>query len=34
MVPAAGGDIVSIGSEFVILDNNGRIRHDYQFIDK
>ncbi len=34
MVPAAGGDVVSIGSEFVILDDHGRIRYDYQFIDK
>ena len=34
MVSAAGGDVVSIGSEFVILDDDGRIRHDYQFIDK
>jgi hypothetical protein len=34
MVPAAGGDVVSIGSEFVILDDDGRIRHDYQFIDR
>jgi hypothetical protein len=33
MAPAAGGDAVSIGSEFVILGDDGRIRYDYQFID-
>ena len=34
MIPAAGGEVVSIGSEFVIVDEDGRIRYDYQFIDK
>ena len=34
MVPAGGGDAETTGSEFVILGRDGRIRHDYQFIDK
>jgi hypothetical protein len=34
MAPAAGGDVTSIGAEFVILDDDGRIRVDYQFVEK
>ncbi|GAA1705445.1 nuclear transport factor 2 family protein [Fodinicola feengrottensis] len=31
MVPAGGGDIAWSGSIFLLLDENGRIRRDYQF---
>jgi hypothetical protein len=34
MVPAAGGDVAAIGLEFVLLDAQGRIRRDYQFIER
>lgn len=33
MVPAAGGDAVSGGVQFLLLDADRRIRSDYQFID-
>ncbi|GAA0665293.1 hypothetical protein GCM10010193_15900 [Kitasatospora atroaurantiaca] len=34
MVPAAGGDEVSMGGvDFIIVDEDGRIRYDYQFFD-
>jgi uncharacterized protein len=33
MVPAAGGDAVSGGVQFLLLDPDERIRFDYQFID-
>jgi hypothetical protein len=33
MTPAAGGDAVSGGVQFLLLDTDGRIRSDYQFID-
>jgi hypothetical protein len=33
MVPAAGGDAVSGGAQFLLLDADHRIRFDYQFID-
>jgi hypothetical protein len=33
MAPAAGGDAVSGGTQFVLLDDEGRARVDYQFID-
>jgi len=34
MVPAGGGDPVAVGLEFLILDPDGRIRTDYQFIER
>jgi hypothetical protein len=33
MAPFAGGDAVSGGIQFLLLDADGRIRLDYQFID-
>jgi hypothetical protein len=33
MAPSAGGDAVSAGTQFLLLDADGRIRFDYQFID-
>lgn len=33
MVPAAGGPAVSGGSQFLLLDADGRVRSDFQFID-
>jgi hypothetical protein len=33
MVQAAGGPVVSIGFDLLLLDADGRIRCDYQFID-
>jgi len=33
MVPAAGGDAVSGGVQFLLLDAGQRVRSDYQFID-
>jgi hypothetical protein len=33
MAPSAGGDAVSGGAQFLLLDADGRIRLDYQFID-
>ena len=34
MMPAAGGEVTSIGTEFVLLGEDNRILYDYQFIDK
>lgn len=34
MVPTGGGDPVAVGLEFLILDPHGRIRADYQFIER
>jgi hypothetical protein len=34
MVPTAGGDAVGVGLEFLILAPDGRIRLDYQFIER
>jgi hypothetical protein len=34
MLPAAGGEVVSVGFQFLILGDDGRIRLDYQFIDR
>jgi glutamate synthase domain-containing protein 1 len=31
MVPAAGGEVVARGLEFVVVDTDGRIAADYQF---
>ncbi|MGH3291695.1 MAG: nuclear transport factor 2 family protein [Trebonia sp.] len=33
MVAAAGGDAVSGGAQFLVLDADQRVRFDYQFID-
>ncbi|HXL90076.1 MAG TPA: nuclear transport factor 2 family protein [Streptosporangiaceae bacterium] len=33
MAPAAGGDTVSGGVQFLLLDANGLVLSDYQFID-
>jgi hypothetical protein len=33
MAPSAGGEAVSAGVQFLLLDAYGRIRLDYQFID-
>ena len=33
MLPAAGGEAISIGFDFLILDEAGRIRTGYQFIE-
>jgi hypothetical protein len=34
MVPAGGGEAVAVGLEFLILAPDGRIRLDYQFIER
>jgi hypothetical protein len=33
MLPAAGGDTISIGLDFLVLGEDGRIRTGYQFIE-
>jgi uncharacterized protein len=33
MVPATGGAAASAGVQFLLLDEDGRVLHDYQFID-
>jgi hypothetical protein len=33
MVPAGGGDAASAGVQFLLLDPDGLVRFDYQFID-
>jgi hypothetical protein len=33
MLPAAGGEVISIGFDFLVLGNDGRIRTGYQFIE-
>jgi len=33
MRPANGGDVVAVGFDFLLLDSDGRIRVDYQFIE-
>ena len=33
MVPGAGGDVEASGFEFLVLDGDGRILSDYQFIE-
>jgi hypothetical protein len=33
MLPAAGGDVISIGFDFLVLGVDGRIRTGYQFIE-
>ena len=34
MVPAGGGAVVAVGLEILVLDGDGRIRIDYQFIER
>jgi hypothetical protein len=34
MVPAGGGEAAAAGLEFLVLDARGRIRLDYQFIER
>jgi hypothetical protein len=33
MLPAAGGEVISIGFDFLVLGEDGRIRAGYQFIE-
>ena len=33
MLPASGGDVISIGLDFLVLGGDGRIRTGYQFIE-
>jgi len=33
MLPAAGGEVVSVGFDFLVLGDDGRIRTGYQFIE-
>lgn len=33
MLPAAGGDVISVGFDFLVLGEDGRIRTGYQFIE-
>lgn len=33
MLPAGGGDVISIGFDFLVLGGDGRIRTGYQFIE-
>jgi hypothetical protein len=33
MVPVGGGEPAGVGLEFVIVDADGRVRTDYQFIE-
>ena len=33
MLPAAGGEVISIGFDFLVLGGDGRIRTGYQFIE-
>ena len=33
MVPQGGGMVGAVGSDFIVLDAEGRIRADYQFIE-
>jgi hypothetical protein len=34
MMPANGGEAAAVGLEFLVLDDDGRIRVDYQFIER
>jgi hypothetical protein len=34
MVPVSGGGVTSAGVQFLVLDGDGRVRLDYQFIDQ
>jgi len=33
MLPAAGGEVISVGFDFLVLGGDGRIRTGYQFIE-
>jgi len=33
MLPAGGGDVISVGFDFLVLAEDGRIRTGYQFIE-
>ncbi len=33
MVPSGGGDVAGVGLEILVLDEDGRIKTDYQFIE-
>ncbi|MEU8685881.1 nuclear transport factor 2 family protein [Streptomyces sp. NPDC048611] len=33
MVPAGGGDVAAVGTEFIVLGPDGLIRSDHQFMD-
>jgi len=33
MLPARGGDVISVGFDFLVLGEDGRIRTGYQFIE-
>ena len=33
MLPASGGEVISIGFDFLVLGGDGRIRSGYQFIE-
>jgi hypothetical protein len=33
MLPAAGGEVISVGLDFLVLGEDGRIRTGYQFIE-
>ena len=33
MLPASGGEVISIGFDFMVLGDDGRIRTGYQFIE-
>ena len=33
MLPARGGDVAAVGLKILLLDTDGRIRLDYQFIE-
>jgi hypothetical protein len=33
MLPASGGPVISIGFDFMVLGDDGRIRTGYQFIE-
>lgn len=33
MTPSAGGEPVSSGEQFLLLDDDGQVRYDYQFMD-
>lgn len=34
MLPASGGEVISIGFDFLVLGEDGRIRTGYQFIER
>ena len=33
MLPAAGGEVISVGFDFLVLGGDGRVRTGYQFIE-